>query len=501
MPLRSEALRRLDRVDVVLIDPRALTIGELRVGHVRGVPDDEVVRVWQWAREQIDAGLIGAGWHPVPSVDGRRGDGEVCIRFADHPLAGAIIREIRSGGMEVTSLDVEELDELRSSFDELHAVTEDLDAALADAVRLLQEDGRTVAVVSGRAAQALADADVGIGFLAASGSSCWHADLLVSNLEAVWHVAHALPAARRASRRGVELATGASILGALLMVPGVRGGGPGPVTAGAAVAAWTGYRIARSVLAATPPPAPATVEWHAMSVEQVRRLLPPPADPPPPPPRSRTSLAAGAVSSAAGSVLDAVRDTVGDFASAIRDELSDPLTPVLAIGSAASAVLGSPVDAVLVGSVLTGNAALAATQKLRAERLLRRMLAVQDPPARLVVGDGYRTVDATDLRMGDLIEVRPGEVVPADGRLVDASDVEVDESALSGESLPVAKQLDATPAAPVAERACLLHATTTVVAGTARAVVTAVGPQTQARRVALASGGHESARRVAGSAE
>ncbi len=72
----------------------------------------------------------------------------------------------------------------------------------------------------------------------------------------------------------------------------------------------------------------------------------------------------------------------------MRDELSDPLTPVLAIGSAASALLGSPVDAVLVGSVLAGNAALSATQRLHAERLLRRLLAVQDPPARLLVDGG-----------------------------------------------------------------------------------------------------------------
>ncbi|GAC1407121.1 MAG: hypothetical protein NVSMB60_27370 [Mycobacterium sp.] len=91
-------------------------------------------------------------------------------------------------------------------------------------------------------------------------------------------------------------------------------------------------------------------------------------------------------------------------------------------------------------------------------------------------------VDANLLRRGDVIEVRPGEVVPADARLVHAVDVEVDESSLTGESLPVSKQVDATPALPVAERACVLHATTTVVAGTAVGIVTAVGRQTQARR-------------------
>lgn len=186
----------------------------------------------------------------------------------------------------------------------------------------------------------------------------------------------------------------------------------------------------------------------------------------------------------ARSVVDPVRRVVWDLVGAMRDELSDPLIPVLAVGSAASAVLGSPVDAILVGSVLAGNAALAATQRIRSERLLRRLLAAQAPPARKLVGDRYVTVDAADLRPGDVIEVRPGEVVPADARLTHVLDVEVDESSLTGESLPVPKQVDATPAAPVAERACLLFATTTLVAGTAVAIVIGVGEQTQARRAA-----------------
>ena len=202
--------------------------------------------------------------------------------------------------------------------------------------------------------------------------------------------------------------------------------------------------------------------------------------------------AATKVKRRAGTVGEAVRRPVAEFLTVLRGELSDPLTPVLAIGAAASAMLGSPVDAVLVGSVLTGNAALAATQRLRAERLLQRLLTVQDPPARRVVASerrqDYETLPANELRPGDVIEVRPGEVVPADARIVEATDVEVDESALTGESLPVPKQVDPTPAAPLAERACMLHASTTVVAGTAVGIVTAVGSHTQARRAAQTPG-------------
>jgi H+-transporting ATPase len=485
LPLEPEALRRLDRVDAVLIDPRAVCTDELHVASIRDVADHHRAAVWQWAQDEIDRGAIGLGWHPVLSTNGRGPAGEVLVRNANHPLASAVLREARHGGADVVSLDSDAIGELRSGFDDLYPYDGSIEQGLARLVRRLQRDGRTVAVVSHAAAQALADADVSIGV--GGGPATWHAHLLVDDLDGVWRIMHALPAARRASERGVEIATGASLLGALLMIPGVRGRGPGPVTAGAGAGAWAGYWLARGVLKTAMPPNETLREWHALSVEQVRRLLPPPEPLAQAPPKSRLTASAATASSLAGSVVDPVRRNVIEFAAAMRFEMSDPLTPVLAVGSAASAVLGSPADAVLVGSVLIGNATLAATQKLRSERLLRRLLAVQDPPARRVIdGHEYETVDATKLRPGDVVEVRPGEVVPADARLVQAAGLEVDESSLTGESLPVPKQVEATPAASVAERACLVHATTTVVAGTAVAIVTALGAQTEARRAAQA---------------
>ena len=93
------------------------------------------------------------------------------------------------------------------------------------------------------------------------------------------------------------------------------------------------------------------------------------------------------------------------------------------------------------------------------------------PPARRAFEDAegwrYEDTPALRLRPGDVIEVRANEVVPADARLIAATDVEVDEAALTGESLPVAKQIAPTPGAGVADRACMLFAQTTVVTGTA----------------------------------
>ncbi|MBN3457358.1 cation-translocating P-type ATPase [Mycobacterium sp. DSM 3803] len=469
VPLRPNALRMLDRVDAVVVDPRVLLTDDLRVGEFRDVADADRAAVWQWAQERLDEGELRNGWHRVPS------GGRVLVRNAHDPHAHSVLGEIRRAGADAVSLELDELGDLRSSFDDLHPAGRDLDAALAAAVESLQRDGRTVAVLSEDAAHALRAADLAVGLVNPQGQVPWQADLLVQDLAAVWRILHALPVARRASERGVELATGGSALGVLLMVPGVRGRGPGPVTASAAVGLITGFWLARGVLADATPVAAPVEDWHAMTPEQVRDRLPARESEAPPSGEHVAVLRRGG---------NSVRRQVGELFAALRVELSDPLTPVLAVGSAASALLGSPVDAVLVGSVLAGNAMLAATQQVRAERLLRRLLAVQDPPARRVVGDRCENVPAGRLRPGDVIEVRPGEVVPADARIIEAVDAEADEASLTGESLPVPKQVSATPGAPLAERHCMLHATTTLVAGTAVAVVTEVGGATQARRAA-----------------
>ncbi|HZU47339.1 MAG TPA: cation-translocating P-type ATPase [Mycobacterium sp.] len=495
LPLRPDSLRRLDKVDALLIDPRALCSEKLRVVRVRGAHDDQLSAAWNRAQELLHQPGLGPGWHPVSGVParrpGRNGAVEALILPAHHPLASAVVAEGRGSGAKMVSVDVDiigELGELRPAFDEIRPVHDGtIDEALADALADLQQAGHTVAVLSSPGAQPLSSADVALGIWSNDGTSPpWDADLMLADLTGAWQVLHSLPAAREASRRGIAISAGASALGALLMVPGVRGRGPGPVAIGAAAGLLSGYLLARGAIrSATPRPAPA-YEWHAMSVQQVREVLPPPG------PEAESSVPTAA---RRGAELSArIPKTVWQFANAVRAELSDPLTPVLALGSVATAMLGSPIDAVMVGAVLTGNSMLAAAQRLRAESRLNRLLAQQIPPAhKVAVGpDGkrsYSKVVAERLQPGDVIEVRSNEVVPADARLIVVEDLEVDESSLTGESLPVGKQVEATPGAELAERRCMLYAGAHVVAGTGIALVTAVGADTQERRAAeLASG-------------
>ena len=492
--LHPEKLRWLDRVDALLVDPRVLCTNILRVVRVRGADEDELSPAWNRAQLLLEKKGLRVGWHPVPGLSGKGSDAvvEALIGPTHDPLASAVLAEARRAGLELISVGVDDLGELQPAFDELRPLQRaSIDTALAAALTDLQQSGRTVAAVSSAAAQALSSADVGLGVMPNSDGEPppWTADLILSDLDGVWRLLHAVPAAKSASRRGIEIATGATALGALLMVPGVRGRGPGPVTTGAAAGLLSGYLMARRVLR-TPAPLPAPIhEWHAMSIEQVRKMLPPPDAEQTAEPRHGIATRAMETAQRGAELTGRPRQAVWQFAKAVRAELSDPLTPVLALGSAASAVLGSPVDAVLVGSVLTGNSMLAASQRLRAESRLNELLAQQIPPARKVTfePDGspvYTDVLAAQLRPGDVIEVRTHEVVPADARLIEEEDLEVDESTLTGESLPVEKQVEATPGAELAERRCMLYGGTTIVAGTAVALVTAVGADTQARRAA-----------------
>jgi Ca2+-transporting ATPase len=170
----------------------------------------------------------------------------------------------------------------------------------------------------------------------------------------------------------------------------------------------------------------------------------------------------------------------------VARQFRNAMTLLLTGAGAVSLVVGEPVDALVIAAIVVLNALLGAVQEGRAEaaaRGVRRLLA----DSSTVVRDGEADeLASTEIVPGDLIQLEPGDRVPADGRLVAAAAAEVDESTLTGESLPVSKRTEPpdAPETPLAERACMLHAGTTVARGRAAIVVTATGAGTELARVA-----------------
>lgn len=483
--VRPRALRILDRVDTVVIDPRVLYTDELMVSRVRGLTNSRRAKAWQAARTALADGRIGPGWHPmsdIGSAGGEGGEGEALVSHVRDPFAAALLAEARRARPTVITVRDHGLRSLAQGFDRLVPQGESIDEALAEAVEAAKADGGTVLFLTVPEMTIPQSADVTVGVQRDSRPP-WGADIFVKDLIGAWRILHAMPAAREASAKGVQLSVSSSALGSLMLIPNVVGTGSISVQAGAIAGMLSGFGAGGRVLRdAAPGPEPGQ-DWHALPVDEVRQLLPQPQDDD----DLDESAAAGFIDTVPGARLlrGAVLGSVGyarDFVREMRANLADPLTPILVTGAMASALLGSAFDAALVGSVLLGNAALSAEQQLHAERTLRRLLAVQEPPARRRTGSADDELPARKLRPGDVIEVRSGEVVPADARLIEVDGVEVDESSLTGESLPVAKLTEPTPGAPLADRACMLFGGSTVVAGTAVGIVTAVGASSEMRR-------------------
>ncbi|MGM0577232.1 MAG: cation-translocating P-type ATPase [Myxococcota bacterium] len=167
-------------------------------------------------------------------------------------------------------------------------------------------------------------------------------------------------------------------------------------------------------------------------------------------------------------------------------QFQSPLIYVLAAAAVVSTAIGEMGDAGFIAAVLAINAIIGGIQEWKAEkssRALQQLLRVRAT----VLRDGIpREVDAEGLVPGDVVWLESGNRVPADVRLLSAEGLEVDESLLTGESLPVTKDLDwqGSEDTPVSDRRNMAWAGSVVARGRARAVVTATGSDTEMGKLA-----------------
>jgi cation-transporting ATPase I len=543
--LDPDVLRRFDRVAVVLVDGAALR-GDHRMvlGADGQAPGWDADRVYEVADALLhgetapdpdpdEAAATGAQLRPIPPArpdapaEGRQHAqlvvaeqvvGTVQVGWEPDAYALALVETARRSGVRVVLRHVAGTTELATSVAETYPAG----TGLLELVHTLRGEHGPVLLVSSLhpdcasedTLAALAAADVSIALDDPRAAAPWTADIITSpELAQAVRLLSALPGARRTTAAAVRLAKAGSTLEGLLLT--TRGSAPGsgwlglrcwfsPVNTTAAIAQMVGAVHARAVLGLPDPdPVPLTA-WHALDAEIVFTRLtggPTPLASPATTPRWRRRLTELREHPRVAPLDDAAH-SIARLANATRHELSDPLTPVLAVGAVASAILGSGTDAVLVASVMVVNALVGGVQRLRADNALAALFTEQDQLARRVVipalGSTHRrlraardttrtqTIPTHRLRPGDVIELHPAEVVPADARLLTATDLEVDESSLTGESLPVTKQTDPVPGTALGERTSMVFEGATIVAGTARAVVVATGSATAARR-AIAS--------------
>ena len=160
---------------------------------------------------------------------------------------------------------------------------------------------------------------------------------------------------------------------------------------------------------------------------------------------------------------------------------------ILAGASVLSAVIGNFKDAAVILAVMLINASLGFYQEWRAEQSLLALKEMLPLRAR-VRRDGQKIdIPATDLVPGDLVLVEAGDLVPADGRLWFAAGLEVDESALTGESQPASKQSDALHVfdTVLADRSNMVYLNTLVTRGRAEIIVTSTGEHTEIGQLSL----------------
>ncbi|QFU83173.1 calcium-translocating P-type ATPase, PMCA-type [Natronorubrum aibiense] len=168
---------------------------------------------------------------------------------------------------------------------------------------------------------------------------------------------------------------------------------------------------------------------------------------------------------------------------------------VLIAAAALSIWAGNAVDAILIAIIVVANGIFGFIQDFRAERSLEALRELAAPTATVRRDGDTREIAATELIPGDVVVFRGGDVVPADARLLEASDLEVDEAALTGESVPVSKSTATVESeAPLAEREGMVYKGTNVTRGKGRAVVTDTGMETAVGAIAHELAGTEETR-------
>lgn len=168
------------------------------------------------------------------------------------------------------------------------------------------------------------------------------------------------------------------------------------------------------------------------------------------------------------------------------EQLNDPLICVLLAAALISIILKEYSDAAIIGFVIILNAAVGVIQEGKAQKALESLQKLTSPRAVVRRNGQRRDIPAAELVRGDVVLLEAGAQVPADLRLIAAWNLQIEESALTGESVPVDKDSDflAERELPAGDRKNMAYMSTMVTGGRGEGIVTAAGMDTEIGKIA-----------------
>ena len=168
------------------------------------------------------------------------------------------------------------------------------------------------------------------------------------------------------------------------------------------------------------------------------------------------------------------------------EQFADLLVIILIIASVISMLTGNADSAIVILVVITMNAILGTVQHVKAEKSLASLKALSSPNARVIRNGKQTEIPASQVVVGDILLIEAGNVAPADGRILEAASLQVNESALTGESLNVLKSVEKIDSSELAlgDRVNMIYSGSNISNGRGVAVVTAVGMNTEIGKIA-----------------
>ena len=167
------------------------------------------------------------------------------------------------------------------------------------------------------------------------------------------------------------------------------------------------------------------------------------------------------------------------------EQYKDFLVLILIVSAVISGILGDVESAAVIMIVITMNAVLGTVQTVKAEQSLQSLKKLSGPQAKVLRNGSVVLLSARELVVGDVILLEAGDMIPADGRLIENASLKVDESALTGESLAVEKNIDPIlEEAALGDRSNMMFSGSFVTYGHGRVVVTDIGMQTEVGKIA-----------------